>query len=90
MKPLAKTIENCVGSARQIACVALIASLCLFDTSVSWAAKKKAEAEAAPTKSYVVPYMIVLVLLGGGLMAVCRPSGRHDKMDDMNKKDEEE
>ena len=68
----------------------MIASLCLFDTSVAWAAKKKVEVEAAPTKSYVVPYMIVLVMLGGGLMAVCRPSSRLDKMDDKHKKDEEE
>ena len=90
MKSLKKKIVLCFLAARKIACVALVAYLCLVDSPMAWAAKKKVEVQEAPTKSYVFPYMIVLVLLGGGLMAVCRPSSRHDKMDEKKKNEEEE
>jgi hypothetical protein len=57
---------------------------------VAWAQKKKKEVEAAPTKSYVWPYAIVLAMLGIGLMTVCRPTSRLDKPDDKVKEEEQE
>jgi hypothetical protein len=56
---------------------------------VAMAAKKEKE-EAAPTKSYVLPYFIVMVLLGAGLMTVCRPGTRKDKVDEKKPKQEVE
>jgi hypothetical protein len=53
------------------------------------AAKKKKE-EVAPTKSYVVPYMIVIALVSIGLMTVFRPSRRQDKPPDQKVKEAEE
>jgi hypothetical protein len=53
------------------------------------APKKKVEPVAAPTKSYTVPYMLVLAFLGIGLMTVCRPSGRLEKVDDKLKETKE-
>jgi hypothetical protein len=67
----------------------LAAYLWLLTSPVALAAKKKA-AEEAPTKSYTMPYMIVIVLVGVGLMTVMRPSSRLDQPLDMNKKKEEE
>jgi hypothetical protein len=67
----------------------LAASLVATSPSLAFAAPKKKEVEAAPTKSYTVPYMIVLAMLGIGLMTVCRPSSRHDKPPEKIKEDEE-
>lgn len=69
--------------------VALAAYLWVLTSPLALAAKKKA-AEAAPTKSYTMPYFIVIVLVGVGLMTVMRPSSRLDEPLDMNKKDEKE
>jgi hypothetical protein len=69
--------------------VVLAAYLWLLTSPVALAAKKKA-VEAAPTKSYTMPYLIVIVLVGVGLMTVMRPSSRLDQPLDMNKKDEKE
>jgi hypothetical protein len=69
--------------------VVLSAYLWLLTSPVALAAKKKA-VEAAPTKSYTMPYLIVIVLVGVGLMTVMRPSSRLDQPLDMNKKDEKE
>ncbi len=66
--------------------VALVLSLAAVSPA-SAAPKKKAE-EVAATKSYVVPYMVVLALVGLGLMSVCRPSKRKDKPDE--RKEEED
>ncbi len=69
--------------------VVLAAYLWLLTSPVALAAKKKA-VEAAPTKSYTMPYFIVIMLVGVGLMTVMRPSNRLDQPLDMNKKDEKE
>jgi len=61
----------------------------LMSSPLALAAKKKAE-EAKPEKSYVAPYFIVMMLLGLGLMAVCRPSSRADRPDDKKNEDDEE
>ena len=52
------------------------------------AAKKKKDEAAAPTKSYVVPYMIVIAIVSIGLMTVFRPSRRQDKPPDSKVKEE--
>lgn len=72
-----------------LAPVVLAAYLWLLTSPVALAAKKKA-AEAAPTKSYTMPYLIVIAVVAIGLMTVMRPSGRLDQPLDMNKKDKEE
>jgi hypothetical protein len=45
--------------------------------------------EEAETKSYTMPYLIVVTMIGLGLMAVCRPSRRADKPDDKFKTEED-
>ncbi len=63
--------------------------LILLDASpAAWAKKSKAE-EVAPTKSYVMPYMIVIMMIGVGLMTACRPAKRADKVEDRHEKDNE-
>lgn len=65
-------------------------TMVLFTASPAWAKPKKQEAAAAPTKSYVVPYMVVLAMIGVGLMTVCRPASRLEKPDDRVQKDDED
>jgi hypothetical protein len=75
---------------RLATCVALAGTLWLAGADVALGApKKKAEAPAEPTKSYTVPYALVLLMLGIGLMTVCRPTGRLEKVDDKLKKESE-
>jgi hypothetical protein len=51
-------------------------------------AKKKKKEEEAPTKSYVLPYMVVIMMVSVGLMTVCRPGSRKGQDDPtMNKKE---
>ncbi len=69
--------------------IAMAGYLWLLTSPVALAAKKKA-VEEGPTKSYTVPYMIVIALVGVGLMTVMRPSSRLDEPLAMNKKNEEE
>ena len=69
--------------------VLMAAYLWLLTSPLALAAKKKA-VEAAPTKSYTMPYLIVIVLVGVGLMTVMRPSSRLDQPLDMNKKNDKE
>ncbi len=59
---------------------ALILSCLSFTPTTALAAKKKKE-EAPPTKSYVLPYMIVMMMVGVGLMTVCRPGKRLERAD---------
>ena len=61
----------------------------LLSSPLVWAAKKKAKEVAPPTKSYVLPYLIVLALLAVGLMTVCRPGGRRDRVEEKVKDKEE-
>ena len=65
--------------------------LCVLATAspLAVAKSKKKEEAAAPTKSYTVPYMIVIALVSIGLMTVARPSRRADKPPDKKAKDEE-
>ena len=74
--------------ARHVMLVALAAGLWIATSPVAWAAKKKVEAVAEPTKGYTMAYMIVLVVLGMGLMTVCRPSGRQDKAEEKKEDDD--
>jgi uncharacterized membrane protein len=73
--------------AHRVAVVVLLV-VCLLFTSPALAAKKKKEEVAAPTKSYVLPYIIVLMLVSVGLMTVCRPGRRLDRVDEKKKSDE--
>lgn len=67
--------------AHRVAVVALLI-VCLLFTSPAMAAKKKKEDEGPPKKSYVFPYMIVLMVISVGLMTVCRPGRRKDRPDE--------
>ena len=69
----------------RVVLVALV--LALASVSPAWAAPKKEE--AAATKSYVLPYIIVLGVIGLSLMTICRPSRRKDKPDDRKLDDED-
>lgn len=42
----------------------------------AWAATKKKAVEAPPEKSYVLPYFLVLLSMGLGIMILCRPGKR--------------
>jgi hypothetical protein len=78
--------------ARQAVPLALACYLWLMTSELAWAwakAQKKA-VEEVETKSYVGPYLIVMVLVAMGLMAVCRPSRRLDKLDERIKEDKKE
>jgi hypothetical protein len=70
------------------AAVVILLVACLLVTSPALAAKKKKEEEGPAKKSYVIPYMVVLMLVSVGLMTVCRPGRRKDRPDE-KKKDEE-
>ena len=67
---------------------ALLMACILLTPSVAMAKKKKKE-EEAPTKSYVLPYFIVMTLVGVGLMTVCRPGTRKDKVDEKKRNDKD-
>jgi hypothetical protein len=79
------TIGFRLRRALRITVVAMLI-VCLALASPALAAKKKKEDEAAPTKSYVVPYMIVLMLVSVGLMTVCRPGSRKNPVEENQKK----
>ena len=84
------TFQHCRTTAQRVAVLLLVAmTVALFTTSPAWAKPKKQEKEAPPSKSYVVPYMVVLAMIGVGLMAVCRPANRLEKPDDRMQKEED-
>lgn len=87
-------IEKLVAASRRVgrqaAFLALTCSMWLMTTDLAWAKRAKKELEEAETKSYVVPYMIVIALVAVGLMTVCRPSRRLDKADEKQAKEEED
>ncbi len=66
--------------------VAVLVAGCLVLAPSAAMAKKDKEVEV-PKKSYVMPYMIVLMMVSVGLMTVCRPDKRKDRPDE--KRDEE-
>jgi hypothetical protein len=83
-------LERFRNTAQRLALLLLVTmTVALFTTSPAWAKPKKQEKEAPPSKSYVVPYMVVLAMIGVGLMAVCRPANRLEKPDDRMQKDED-
>ena len=67
----------------------LTVAIWAISSPLALAAKKKA-AEVVPEKSYVFPYIIVMMLMGLGLMAICRPSNRADRPDDKKTDEDEE
>jgi hypothetical protein len=73
------------------ACRTLVVLLVmLLVAAPALAAPKKKVVEEVPTKSYTTPYLIVIVLISVGVMAICRPSSRADKLDDKKKSDKDE
>ncbi|HEX3726063.1 MAG TPA: hypothetical protein VHV08_07455 [Pirellulales bacterium] len=83
MKSILGPSRMLMAVCRRAGCALLIGSLWLGSSDLAVAAaKKKPEPEAAPTKSYTVPYMLVVALIGMGIMAIGRPSNRLDKVDD--------
>jgi hypothetical protein len=74
--------------ARSLVVAALVIAVTLATPSAALAQKKKKKEEAPPTKSYVLPYFIVLMLTAVGLMTVCRPSSRKDRVDEKKKEEE--
>jgi hypothetical protein len=89
MNSLKKILGSCPRFARQAAWGALAVYFWSLGSPAIAAAKKKV-VEEAETKSYTVPYLIVIMLIGVGLMAICRPSRRADKPNEKVKQDEEE
>jgi cytochrome c biogenesis factor len=78
-------------SGRSLRWLALALTLWLSTAGAAWAAPKKQEEKAAaPTKSYVASYIIVIFALGLGMMAVIRPSTRTDKVAARSREDAEE
>ena len=75
-------------TAYRVTLVAVLIACMLFAPPTAMAAKKKEE--EAPTKSYVLPYFIVMMLTGVGLMTVCRPGSRKDKTDDKKKANDDD
>lgn len=67
----------------------LVLYLTCATSPLVWAASKKKEEVVAETKSYTFPYILVMMILALGLMAVCRPSSRLDKVDEKAVKKEE-
>lgn len=89
MKQLKKCLATCSRFARQAVWVAMAVYIWSLGSPVLAAAKKKV-VEEAEKKSYTMPYLIVIMLVGLGLMTICRPSRRADKPDEKFKKEEED
>lgn len=66
--------------------VAAFLIVCVLLAAPSLAAKKKKKEDEQPTKSYVLPYMIVITMVSVGLMTICRPGSRQDPGDATKKK----
>ncbi|MEX0978790.1 MAG: hypothetical protein WDZ48_08070 [Pirellulales bacterium] len=90
MSTLQKLTAPALRFGHRVAIVALLIACLLFTPSAAMAAKKKKDEPAAPTKSYVMPYFIVMMLVGVGLMTVCRPGSRKDRLDEKAKKKDDE
>jgi len=89
MAMLTKTVVGARAMLRRA--LPLVLVLCLLATAapVALAKSKKKEDAAPPTKSYTIPYMIVIAVVSIGLMTVARPGRRADKPPDAKMKDEE-
>ena len=89
-KTIRAAVERLASWYRRATLVLLpvIVWLATSEVALAWAKKK---AEPPPeTKSYVMPYLIVIVVIAMGLMTVCRPNTPADKLDEKAKKDEDE
>lgn len=75
---------------RAAAFAVLAAVLVLGSADTAWAQKKKKAVEVAPSKSYTLPYAVVIAVLGIGLMTVCRPTTRLEKASDRLQEKEED
>ena len=64
----------------------LVAGCLLMSPSTALAQRNKKEPEPE-TKSYVLPYMIVIMMVSLGLMTICRPSKRKDKPDEIKEEE---
>jgi hypothetical protein len=89
MKRLKEYLARGSRFARQAMWVAMAVYFWSLGSPVLAAAKKKV-VEEVEKKSYTMPYLIVIMLIGVGLMTICRPSSRADKPDDTFKKEEED
>ena len=69
--------DHCVALSARLPVV--VTTLCVWSVLAgsAWAAKKKVE--APPEKSYVQPYFLVVLLMGLGIMILCRPGKRADE-----------
>jgi hypothetical protein len=79
-KPWSKNSRSLI---RKLAVGLLLGAFCCTLAPAALAKpKKKEEAAEVETKSYVLPYFIVIMMVAGGLMVVGRPSRRLDSVDD--------
>jgi len=85
MNRVQNIVARCQIFVQQVAWVVLAGYIWLEASPLAFAKKQKVEEVAAPTKSYVMPYMIVLMLIGLGLMTILRPASRLDKPDEKKK-----
>lgn len=60
----------------------LMAGTLVAGSSDAYAQKKKKEKEA-PKKSYVLPYVITMMMVSLGLMTICRPGKRKERPDEL-------
>jgi hypothetical protein len=88
MQSLEQTISRVSRWARKARWLVAALVVSLSMASPVLAAPKKIDKESAPTKSYVLPYLIVMALVGVGIMTVCRPSRRKDKPYERREEDE--
>jgi hypothetical protein len=90
MNNIPRFLRRVFHLARRASWAALAAYFWLITSDMAWAAKAhKKVVEEVETKSYVFPYIIVIFIVGIGLMAVCRPGSRLDKIDDKIKEKED-
>jgi hypothetical protein len=63
----------------------IVAMLVAAPSAMAQRKKKKEEVDTGPKKSYVLPYFIVMMLAGVGIMTVCRPGSRKDRPEEKRK-----
>ena len=90
MTRLERIVARLRGFAFRAAVVSLAAYFWLLTSPLVWAAAKKKAEAPVETKSYTMPYLIVIMVISMGLMTICRPSKRLDKAEDKLRKNEPE
>lgn len=63
--------------ARRVSLLALAGGLTLFDAGPVWA---QGSTVTNPEKSYVMPYLMTIVLVAAGLVIVCKSARRRDEV----------